>query len=228
MAAQLLERVEVVQQRVEVGTEEEKKALLPKLESLRQAIADLTAHYDAKLSEVKDRNQLALNELQKLDRRVKARATDKENQENKAKEEAAAAPKPKPKVKAEKKPERLAPLLAPRPRPVPMAHEHFAWEPEVYSADHLPWDAWSMPAYVPVPTGQAEFFANDGDVHTDQIWSPCASRPVNVEILGEACPSPGLAASPALTFIPTPSPDWADHAMVDVSVGSLLRSRSVD
>jgi hypothetical protein len=64
--------VDQVEQRVEVeGTEEEKEDLLPKLVGLRKAISDMTEHYDAKLSEVKERNQQALAELKKLQNRVK-------------------------------------------------------------------------------------------------------------------------------------------------------------
>merc|ERR1719269_400452 len=88
MAEALLQRVEVVEHRVEVsGTDAEKETLLPKLEDLRKAIGDMTAYYDARLAEVKERNLQALQELQKLERRVKAAhaskpPTNKENQEN--------------------------------------------------------------------------------------------------------------------------------------------------
>merc|ERR1719428_890595 len=111
------------------GSDSEKDALLPKLVDLRKAIGDMTAHYDARLAEVKERNLQALQELQKLDRRVKARAP-------------------------EKKVERFAPLLAPRPRAPVAWEQELPWE-HVHDVD-VPWDAWSLPHCTPYPTGQAE------------------------------------------------------------------------
>jgi hypothetical protein len=228
MAQALLQRVEVVEQRVEVsGTDAEKETLLPKLEDLRKAIGDMTAYYDARLAEVKERNLQALQELQKLDRRVKARAPEnKENQENsdikpKPKE------KPKEKVRAEKKVERFAPLLAPRPRAPVAWEQELPWE-HVHDVD-VPWDAWSLPHCTPYPTGQAEFFPvlEASEIHTDQLWSPAAPvrrSPGSEDMSGSP---PILSASPALTFIPTPSPEWEDGPY-DVAVGSLLRARSAD
>lgn len=225
MADMLLQRVEVVEQRVEVsGTDEEKQKLLPRLLDLRKAVGDMTAHYDARLAEVKERNLLALQELQKLDRRVKARAPENKENNQENSEKPKPKEKPKEKVRAERpmKPERFAPLLAPRPRA--------AWETWEGAWGHgleadVPWDSWSLPTCAPFPTGQAEFFpsAPGGEIHTDLLWSPGAARrsPHEPSLLG----SPLLCASPALTFIPTPSPDWEDGPF-DVSVGSLLRSRS--
>merc|ERR1719247_1257334 len=114
------------------GSEVEKEALLPKLEGLRKAIGDMTAHYDAKLAEVKERNLQALQELQKLEKRVKAAAakppTNKENQENERALALKETEKKKEKVR-EKKPERFAPLLAPLPRIAPIAY--VPWEETV-------------------------------------------------------------------------------------------------
>jgi len=231
MAEALLARAEVIEQHLEgQGSEAEKESLLPKLEGLRKAIGDMTAHYDAKLAEVKERNLQALQELQRLERRVKAAhaskaPVNKENQENErtcpASKETEKAPK-KEKVR-EKKPERFAPLLTPLPRTAPLAY--LPWEE---TQPNLPWDAWSMPQCYPCPTGQAEFFPGsmENGVHTDQLWSPAGHRDKrDASIRGDD----DMSASPALTFIPTPSPEWGDR-WEDVlqPMGSLLRPPSAD
>jgi hypothetical protein len=61
---QLLAAVRQVERKV-AGTEEEER-ILPKLDELRAAIGEMSSHYDARLSEVKKRNQHALEKMEKL------------------------------------------------------------------------------------------------------------------------------------------------------------------
>jgi hypothetical protein len=183
----LLERVDRVETHVDAnGTDEEKKDLMPKLVDLRQAISDLTVHYDARLSEVKERNQQALAELRKLATKVKCAHEhvpekskvanhEKENCSNGAVQREVPAGVP-----ADASPP--APLRV--PRAVPVWEPASNWAPE-YSDEYGWW--------VPVsggPTCPSEFFP-------DVPWA---------EISG----SPGVGTPKSrMSFIPTPSPDWS-------------------
>lgn len=64
----LLDAVRQVERNV-AGTEEEAR-IVPKLDDLRTAIGEMSSHYDARLLEVKERNQHALEQLQKLSERL--------------------------------------------------------------------------------------------------------------------------------------------------------------
>merc|ERR1719335_1513961 len=83
--SQLLQRIDVLQQHVAGGKDEDK--ILPRLDNLRAAIGEMTARYDARLSEVKDRNQHALSELQKLAGRLQRVKEAREASEARAEEE---------------------------------------------------------------------------------------------------------------------------------------------
>jgi len=83
--SQLLERIDVLQKHVAGGKDEDK--ILPRLDNLRAAIGEMTSRYDARLSEVKDRNQHALSELQKLAGRLQRVKEARESSEARAEEE---------------------------------------------------------------------------------------------------------------------------------------------
>lgn len=179
----LLDRVDRVEIHVDAnGTAEEKKDLLPKLVDLRQAITDLTVHYDARLSEVKERNQQALAELKKLATHV-----------NKSKNEH----EPKPARGASQEKENCrngtvqsevppadaapAPLLVPKAMPV--------WEPATTWAEYSEEYGWYSQGSGG-PTCPSEFFP-------EIPWA---------EVSG----SPGVGTPKSrISFIPTPSPDWS-------------------
>jgi hypothetical protein len=206
-AGLLLGRVDQVEQRVEVeGTEEEKEDLLPKLVGLRKAISDMTEHYDAKLSEVKERNQQALAELKKLQNRVKCcheRApsvaespSGKENRRTQTPDnESADAPACCPPVQEV---DNQGPLIVPQPHAMWEAYSPCcasAWTPEYGSEWH-----WWGPCGG--PTCEAEFFPGVPWA-TVQAGSPCSPR----------------SRSP-VSFVPTPSPDlWSSPSKFS---GSLL------
>jgi hypothetical protein len=210
-AGLLLGRVDQVEQRVEVeGTEEEKEDLLPKLVNLRKAISDMTEHYDAKLSEVKERNQQALAELKKLQTRVKCaheRAPQsvsespagKENQQQPPDNATAEAPGCCPPVQEAIHVDNQGPLIVPQPYAMWDAYNpccHGAWNAE-YGPE---WHWWGTCGGG--PTCEAEFFPGVpwATVRED---SPCSRSP----------------RSP-VSFVPTPSPDlWSSPSKIN---GSLL------
>jgi hypothetical protein len=173
--------VDQVEQRVEVdGTEEEKEDLLPKLVGLRKAISDMTEHYDAKLSEVKERNQQALAELKKLQNRVKCSH------------------------------ERATPAAAGSPAGKEIDHPGLHQGPLMVPQPHAMWDAYApvctggwATEYGPEwhwwgtcsggPTCEAEFFPGI-PFATVQESSPCSPRsPVSFV----PTPSPDLWSSPS-------------------------------
>jgi hypothetical protein len=205
--------VDQVEHRVEVeGTEEEKEDLLPKLVGLRKAISDMTEHYDAKLSEVKERNQQALAELKKLQNRVKcahervpppvaASPAGKENMQqppdNASAEAAGHACCPP--VQEEIHMDHPGPLIVPQP--------YAMWEPYnpccdgAWNSEYGPeWHWWGTCSGG--PTCEAEFFPGVPWA-TVQEGSPCTRSP----------------RSP-VSFVPTPSPDlWSSPSKFS---GSLL------
>jgi hypothetical protein len=222
-AGLLLGRVDQVEQRVEVeGTEEEKEDLLPKLVGLRQAISDMTEHYDAKLMEVKERNQQALAELKKLQNRVMRHervpppvpaspSAGKENRQQAPDNASAEAPGPAccP-VPEEIHMDLQGPLIVPQPYAV--------WEPYnpccsgAWNTEYGPeWHWWGTCGGG--PTCEAEFFPGVPWA-TVQEGSPCSRSP----------------RSP-VSFVPTPSPDlWSSPSKFSGSLllAPLSPDRSVD
>jgi len=209
-AGLLLGRVDQVEQRVEVeGTEEEKEDLLPKLVGLRKAISDMTEHYDAKLSEVKERNQQALAELKKLQNRVKCAhervppavatspVTGKENVQQPPDNASEEAPGCCPQVPGEMDMDIQGPLIVPQPYAMWETYPQCctgAWTTE-YGPE---WHWWGTCSGG--PTCEAEFFPGVPWA-TVQEGSPCSPR------------------SP-VSFVPTPSPDlWSSPSKFS---GSLL------
>jgi len=211
-AGLLLGRVDQVEQRVEVeGTEEEKEDLLPKLVGLRKAISDMTEHYDAKLSEVKERNQQALAELKKLQNRVKcaherappaaASPSGKENRQQTPDNESEDAPGiaccPQVFETTVQDMDNQGPLIVPQPHPMWEAYTPCCTG--VWTTEYGPeWHWWG--ACSGGPTCEAEFFPGVPWA-TVQEGSPCSPR------------------SP-VSFVPTPSPDlWSSPSKFS---GSLL------
>jgi hypothetical protein len=222
-AGLLLGRVDQVEQRVEVeGTEEEKEDLLPKLVGLRKAISDMTEHYDAKLSEVKERNQQALAELKKLQNRVKcaherappaaASPSGKENRQQTPDNESEDAPGiaccPQVFETTVQDMDNQGPLIVPQPHPMWEAYTPCCTG--VWTTEYGPeWHWWG--ACSGGPTCEAEFFPGVPWA-TVQEGSPCSPR------------------SP-VSFVPTPSPDlWSSPSKFSGSLllAPLSPSRSVE
>jgi len=222
-AGLLLGRVDQVEQRVEVeGTEEEKEDLLPKLVGLRKAISDMTEHYDAKLSEVKERNQQALAELKKLQNRVKcaherappaaASPSGKENRQQTPDNESEDAPGiaccPQVFETTVQDMDNQGPLIVPQPHPMWEAYTPCCTG--VWTTEYGPeWHWWG--ACSGGPTCEAEFFPGVPWA-TVQEGSPCSPR------------------SP-VSFVPTPSPDlWSSPSKFSGSLllAPLSPDRSVD
>jgi len=212
-AGLLLGRVDEVEQRVEVdGTEEEKEDLLPKLVGLRKAISDMTEHYDAKLSEVKERNQQALAELKKLQNRVKCsheRATP------------AAAGSPAGKENRQQPPDNAGASPAHSGGaaccPAEIDHPGLHQGPLMVPQPHAMWDA-----YAPVCTGG---WATEYGPEW-HWWGTCSGGPTCEAEFFPGIPfatvqegSPCSPRSP-VSFVPTPSPDlWSSPSKYS---GSLL------
>jgi len=66
--AHLLKRIAMLEQHVAGSSEA--TAILPRLDGLRTAIGEMTSRYDARLTEVKSRNQQALSALKSLSERL--------------------------------------------------------------------------------------------------------------------------------------------------------------
>jgi hypothetical protein len=195
----LLDRVDRVEMHVDAnGSSEEKNDLLPKLVDLRQAITDLTVHYDARVSEVKERNQQALTELRKLATRVKCvheRTPEKRPTQDKrpTQEKENGCANGECKTESEPAEGSPAPLLV--PKAIPLWQPGSNWTPE-YTEEF----GWWCPSSAG-PTCQSEFFPD-----VDVPWAEVAGG------------SPGFGSPGRVTFIPTPSPDWS----VGVPAGALF------
>jgi hypothetical protein len=190
---ELLAAVRQVEQKV-TGTEEEAR-ILPKLDDLRTAIGDLSSHYDARLTEVKERNQQALDQLNKLAERLRrfstARAESKKQDQSSAHEvSSTAASTVHPAELGEVQPELVGAELA-----------------EFQTQAGSPAAFWT-PSELPT-----EFTTPGGPWEGDQ-WAPPARAP-------PTRPPPEARArglSPDPSGFRTPSPEWSPRYS-----GSILR-----
>jgi len=247
-AERILARVSMVEETVGASaTEEEKADMLPRLQTLRSAIGEITGSYEDRLKHVKDRNSQALDELRKLSDRVdradvRRSFSEKENEpiEEPVQKSQKLSRNAKKKLKRAAERERLAQEAAIEAAAAEAMNASFGSAQQAFDAEKTSWSSEDIPStpdmgpmilaaaahYATLP-----FFPVPEDMPIEQekmfvnVFPPMTPSKGRHSKCDEDS-SPPLPISPSpFSHFPTPSPTWEMHDKK--ARGSMLRKLPV-